>query len=491
MKKTFIALLFLSLACTSLNAQSNTNEQDNAAIKQTALDYADGYYSGAVERMEKAILPDLNKAVPTKLPQITNVVLGYSTYSGLIEQTRAKLGLLDEDKRKLSVSVLNINGEVANAKVLSAKFNDYLQLVKIDNQWKIINVLWTPGSDSPQRIKDFKPETEKEAIIKTVQDYVEGIFSGDTKRVELAVHPEFNRVSINKIQNTNKIAFKRQKFSTLTGASLAKMGMVDEPKRDTQYNIIDIMDGLAVVEINAGNFYEYVQMFKDGDNNWKIFNTIVKQNPNVSFTASLPPVVGEQMCDFALPIYGGGEFNLAKQKGKNVLLIFLRGWLGSSWCQICQFEYAEMVELQKELNLKKKYNLEIAFVLPYGKEMVEDFVQKIPEGVKKIDKWKIAPPEATARQIELMEFAKRKFVHTPTFENGKADTRIPILIDSERILSKKMQVFTTFWDQMKSEQNIPLALVIDEKGKIVFKYLSQTTFDRPGSDYLINYIKNM
>ena len=491
MKKTFIALLFLLLACTSLNAQSTTNEQDNAAIKQAVLDYADGYYSGAAERMEKAILPDINKAVPTKLSQVTNVVLNYSTYSGLIEQTRAKSGLLDENQRKLSVSVLNVNGEIANAKVLSAKFNDYLQLVKIDDQWKIINALWTPGPDSPPRIKDFKPEAEKDAIIKTAQDYIEGIFSGDTKRVELAVHPEFNRVSINKIQNTDKVVFRKQKISTLTGVSLAKMGMMDEPKRNTQYNIIDIMDGLAVMEINTGNSYEYVQMFKDGDNSWKIFNTIVKQNQNVSFASLLPPVVGEQMCDFTLPIYGGGEFDFAKQKGKNVLLIFLRGWLGNSWCQICQFEYAEMVELQKELNLKKKYNLEIAFVLPYSKEIVEDFVQKIPEGVKKIDKWKTVSPEATTRQIELMEFAKRKFVHTPTFENGKADTRIPILIDSERTLSKRMQVFTTFWDQMKSEQNIPLALVIDKKGKIVFKYLSQTTFDRPGSDYLINYIKNM
>jgi peroxiredoxin len=491
MKEFFIALFFTFTFLISLNAQSNSNELDNAAIKQAALDYADGFYSGDVARMERAILPDLNKAYPATLPQSANVVLNYSTYSALIELTRARVGLLEEDKRKLSVAVLNIKDDIANAKVLSAKFNDYLQLVKIDGQWKIINVLWTPGSNTPPRIKDFKLENEKSAIIKTVQDYVEGIFSGDTKRIELAVHPEFNKVLFNKMQNTGKISFRKQKFSTIDGASFAKVGMVDEPKRDIQYKIIDAMDGLAVVEIYTGANYEYVQMFKDGDNNWKIFNTIVKQNSNVSFSASLPPVVGEQMPDFTLPIYGGGDFSLSKQKGKNILLVFLRGWLGNSWCQICQFEYAEMVELQKELNLKKKYDLEIAFVLPYNVEKVADFVDKIPDGVQKVEKYKIAAADANLPQKELAEFANRKFKHSPELENGKTDIRIPILIDSEQTLSKRMKVYTTFWDQVKSEQNIPLALIIDKNGKIVFKYLSQTTLDRPGSDYLINYIKSM
>jgi hypothetical protein len=67
----------------------------------------------------------------------------------LIEGTRAMMGLLDEEKRKISVTVLDVMEEIAMVKVLSAMYYDYLQVAKVDGEWKIINVLWVMNPDAP------------------------------------------------------------------------------------------------------------------------------------------------------------------------------------------------------------------------------------------------------------------------------------------------------------------------------------------------------
>src|SRR5215813_1299159 len=42
---------------------AGASEADLAAIKQTALDYIEGYYEGNAERMERALHPDLAKRI--------------------------------------------------------------------------------------------------------------------------------------------------------------------------------------------------------------------------------------------------------------------------------------------------------------------------------------------------------------------------------------------------------------------------------------------
>jgi hypothetical protein len=40
---------------------------------------------------------------------------------------------------------------MATVKVYSAMYIDYLQVGKINGEWKIINVLWVPNPDAPGR----------------------------------------------------------------------------------------------------------------------------------------------------------------------------------------------------------------------------------------------------------------------------------------------------------------------------------------------------
>jgi hypothetical protein len=59
-KVTLASVLFLLAIAAHANAQSPA---DASAIKQTALDYIEGWYEGNAERMERALHPELAKRI--------------------------------------------------------------------------------------------------------------------------------------------------------------------------------------------------------------------------------------------------------------------------------------------------------------------------------------------------------------------------------------------------------------------------------------------
>jgi peroxiredoxin len=77
------------------------------------------------------------------------------------------------------------------------------------------------------------------------------------------------------------------------------------------------------------------------------------------------------------------------------------------------------------------------------------------------------------------------------YEKGKVPTPFPILIDAERTLTEGLGIFTTEWSGSKIDQNIPTILILDKKGIIKFKYMSQNTLDRPSADYLMNFVETL
>lgn len=279
MKKSFL-IPILCFAWLIPVAQNDVPAADSTAISNAALDYGDGFYSGDAARMEKAISPDLNKAIAIQLPQTGKTILSYSTYTGLIELTRAKSGLLEEDKRKTVVTLLGINGDIACAKLTSSRFNDYLQLVKIDNAWKIINVLWTFGTDAPNRPKtDFNPENEKTALTLAAMDYIEGVYIGNVERVEKAIHPEICRVTPVTMAQTGKTYINKDKGSYLIEITRAKLINLEKEKLNISVKILDIMDGLATMEINSAVGWSYVHLAKI-DGQWKVINVLSRKNPS-------------------------------------------------------------------------------------------------------------------------------------------------------------------------------------------------------------------
>jgi peroxiredoxin len=209
--------------------------------------------------------------------------------------------------------------------------------------------------------------------------------------------------------------------------------------------------------------------------------------------AQMPVIVGQPMPNFTLRSVQGGEVTLSSLKGKIVLLVFPRGRVGDDWCQICHYQYAELVELEEQLGLREKYNMEILFVLPYSQEMVKEWTQIFPEQMAVIEGWKHPPDDEnlTEGRRRWAELARRYFSKTFTYDDGVIPLPFPVLVDADRAVSNRLMLFRTSWDGSDVEQNIPTIFILDGNGIVQFKYHSQTTFDRPSPEYLATLIDRL
>jgi peroxiredoxin len=489
--KLFIIIILLALN-TVFGQGINASSVDSLAVKQVALDYIEGYYSGDAGRMEKAIHPDLNKAAPRDLPQSGRTTMNYTTWSMLIELTRAKNGAIDDTARHITIKILGIENDVSDIKVISANFTDYLQVVKIDGEWKILNVMFTSGIKTPPRFKDFDAAKEKPVVEKTAMTYLNGLSAADGGRLGQVIDPEFNRIALLPVAQTGKTMIRRQRYESVLESAFAGTGKQDEVYRNNKVTVMDICDGLAVVKCEATGFTEYVQMYK-GDGQWKLFNSILRPNNNLTLQQAMTVIAGDPMPGFTLPVYGGGSFNLADYKGKNVMLMFPRGWVGNNWCSYCPYQYLELEQLEKKSGIMEKNNLQVVYVMPYSSEKIKDWMEKFPEALDVVEGIKNPqnPPAPGTIQAEYAEWVRSAFPLEFDVKTDAPHTIIPVLVDEDRTLSRQLKIFTGFWDGVTSEQNMASVLILDKKGILRFKYIGQMTEDRPSVDFLINFVKSL
>jgi peroxiredoxin len=207
-----------------------------------------------------------------------------------------------------------------------------------------------------------------------------------------------------------------------------------------------------------------------------------------------PMVLGFPMPDFTLPAIQGGAFGPSALKGKNVLIVFPRGKVDDTWCWLCHYQYAELADLEARLGLRKAYNLEVLFVLPYGEAEVRHWADIFPAQMAEIQKW-LNPPGAesfTGQRKERLDRIRQRFAGLAEYAKGPVATPFPILYDQDQAVSKRLGLFTQNWDHSAVDQNVPTAVLLNTSGDIVFKYASQnTTFDRPSGAYLVRMMAEL
>lgn len=120
-------------------AQSPT---DSAAIRQAALDYIEGYYEGDGARMERAVHPELAKRI-VRPDDRGRYQLGQMSAMTLVMGTRAGGGKdTPVAERHKDVTIFDIYGNSASAKIYASGWVDYLHFAKWQGRWVIVNVLW-------------------------------------------------------------------------------------------------------------------------------------------------------------------------------------------------------------------------------------------------------------------------------------------------------------------------------------------------------------
>jgi hypothetical protein len=141
MRKLYLMVAIILLAFTT-KAHAQSSALDALAIKQTALDYIEGWYEGNSERMERALHPELAKRI-SRTNQEGFSRLDQMSAMSLVQGTRRGGGKnTPKEKQQKDVTILDVFENAASVKVVASDWIDYLHMAKFNGRWLIVNVLW-------------------------------------------------------------------------------------------------------------------------------------------------------------------------------------------------------------------------------------------------------------------------------------------------------------------------------------------------------------
>ena len=150
MRNLFLLLIAGFVFCLPVYGQATVSDADREAIKQTALDYVEGWYEGNAERMERALHPDLAKRV------VMTDDKGRSRFDqmsamGLVQAVKRGGGKdTPKERQQKDVTILDVFENAASVKTVMSGWVDYMHMAKVNGRWVIINVLWELKRRPPQ-----------------------------------------------------------------------------------------------------------------------------------------------------------------------------------------------------------------------------------------------------------------------------------------------------------------------------------------------------
>jgi Putative lumazine-binding len=138
--RRFVMGLTLSFLLFQISTSAQDNKavsDDSSAIQATVRNYIEGYYTGDRARMEKSLHPHYLKHMIHG-----NIPIREKSGTAMVPEIRSHgpsdLPLAEQTEQ---ISVLDISGDIASAKLVAAHWVDYMTLSKLDGQWKILSVV--------------------------------------------------------------------------------------------------------------------------------------------------------------------------------------------------------------------------------------------------------------------------------------------------------------------------------------------------------------
>ncbi len=281
MKKILTTLLMLAVTAGSAMAQNDvTVEEERAAVVASALDYMEGALYADADRVSRGIHPQLTKVVINSAGETGRQYLSYRTSTSLVEWVRGAAERMADVGKKVDVTVFDIGHNLATARASSQLWFDFLQLAKIDGQWRIVNVLWAGNPPETEDPSDVAPEPRDHAQIEAVAlNYIDGSFSGDAGRMESALHPELTKVLLALHGGTGEQSLQEMGAGDLIEGTRAGWGRVDEADRKIEVEIHDVSHGIAAAKVTSSRYIDHLQLGKvNGE--WKIINVLWVVNPD-------------------------------------------------------------------------------------------------------------------------------------------------------------------------------------------------------------------
>jgi hypothetical protein len=186
----------------------------------------------------------------------------------------------DEDKRKRAFEIIDVAGNAAIAKVTldypNVKFTDYMTLLRIDGEWKIINKTFT---SEPKKVAFVASEAEINAVRQASLDYVESVYEVNPAKAERSVHPELVKRGFFIKQNENSYSPHTMTFAQLVELTknYNKNGQI--PKDAVKEVVVyDVSDQTASAKVTAVWGIDYLHLAKY-EGKWKIINILWQSPP--------------------------------------------------------------------------------------------------------------------------------------------------------------------------------------------------------------------
>ncbi len=142
MKQSIILAVFLFFVLT-FNVLGQT-QQDSLEIKQVALDYIESQHNVKPEQFERAAHPRMVKRTFWTNKKTGKEYLRETFTDAMV--LLAETYNQDKDKfpenPKKEVIILDVFEKVASVKLIADDWIDYMHIVKLNEKWQLVNVLW-------------------------------------------------------------------------------------------------------------------------------------------------------------------------------------------------------------------------------------------------------------------------------------------------------------------------------------------------------------
>ena len=136
----YILLISVMTCWFTASSQNLDKAEEKTAVENALRDYIEGWYKGDTIRMERSLHDDLTKRIPTKDSTDIDIKLRLVPKSRMVELTAKGGG--ENPNAEYQIFVDDISKDIATARVLSPEYLDYLHLVKTNEGWQIVNILF-------------------------------------------------------------------------------------------------------------------------------------------------------------------------------------------------------------------------------------------------------------------------------------------------------------------------------------------------------------
>jgi len=136
----YLLLIFVMTFCFTANSQDTEKVDEQTAVETALRDYIEGWYKGDSLRMDRSLHDDLVKRIPIQDSTDIDIKLIMVPKSRMVELTSKGGGETPDAKYQIYID--DLGKGIATARVLSLEYLDYLHLVKTNEGWQIVNILF-------------------------------------------------------------------------------------------------------------------------------------------------------------------------------------------------------------------------------------------------------------------------------------------------------------------------------------------------------------